>query len=182
MLATADDLSWFWWSPWTAPLRSACIWLKRQPPTVERPATLPSAPRHVRPLCVQRWVGQAVAERLVWWRRHPDALPYRYHDESLPRWSTSTIDSRQLRCLRVISEAAILLDWRVEVERLLRIAEAPPALLGEADWAQACLTVLDHLALLYGELKRRRGPRQARAMLREELRCFVIWEDYGSAA
>lgn len=181
MLATADDLSSFWWASWSAPLRAACVWLKRQPPAVEKPADVPDAPRCIRPLCVQRWVGQAVAARLAWWRRHPDALPYRYRDESEPCWWTPPA-ARKPRRLRDLSEASILCTWRVEVERLLRIAEAPPELVGAETWARACLDVYEHLAQLYRELKRRHHARQARAMLREELRCFVLWEDYGKAA
>ncbi len=69
----------------------------------------------------------------------------------------------------------------MEVERLLRVSEAPPALVGKDDWARAALGVSLRLSQLYAELKRRHRAMRARAMLREALRASIQW-DYRAAA
>src|SRR5262245_35760196 len=58
------------------------------------------------------------------------------------------------------------------VERLLRIADAEPALVGLTAWTCAALCACEHLAQLYTELKRRYKAAQARALVQAELRRF----------
>jgi len=176
------DLPTFWCLPWSLPLRTACHWLRRQPVTVAPPDPLPSAPRWLRPLFLQRWVGQAVLDRRRWQHAHPDAAPYRYREESTPCWlgrPPSVYDSFILWAIR---EETLLEWWNIDVERLLRIIETPPALVGVEEWTQAVLGACGHLAQLYRELKRRRKAKAARAMLREALQAFVVWERDGEAA
>jgi hypothetical protein len=182
---TEDDLACFWEAAWSVPLRAACRWLTPEAQgRVEREA---QAPTWLRPLCVQRWVGQAVAARLAWMRAHPEAALYRYSgafdegDPSIPYWADMAAFSYLRLWLRHQEEAALVWRWNVEVERLLRISEAPPCLVGEEAWARAAVGVARRLSELYGELKRRQGARRARGMLREELRGYVRW-DYRAAA
>jgi glutamyl-tRNA reductase len=65
----------------------------------------------------------------------------------------------------------------IEVERLLRIADAEPCLVGTTGWTCTALSTCEHLAQLYAELKRRHKAQQARAIIREELRQFVEWQE-----
>ena len=68
MLSTWTPFQSFWSSAWSAPLRDACVWLKQVPGPVvpATPDTL--APGWIRPLCVQREIGKAIAARLAWLR------------------------------------------------------------------------------------------------------------------
>ena len=52
----------------------------------------------------------------------------------------------------------------MEVERLLRIAEESPALVGNGDWTSAALASSEQIAQLYAELKRRHNAVRARAI------------------
>jgi hypothetical protein len=175
------DLPTFWCLSWSLPLRTACHWLTRQPVTLAPPNPLPSAPRWLRPLFLQRWVGQAVLARRQWQRAHPDAMPYRYGAESLPCWVHVGALPYDRACLRALGEASVLWLWGVEVERLLRISEIPPVLVGVEDWTQAMLGACGHLAQLYQELKRRHRAKQARVLVRAALQAFVAWESDGAA-
>jgi len=179
MLFSAPELESFWSAPWSVPLRLACRWLAPEVKTKVSPTAL--APTWIKPLCVQRWVAQAIVARLAWMRAHPDAAAYRAPDESAPRWTEAAWESYDCFCVRRLSQEGLLWLWRVEVERLLRIVDLPPALLGET-WTQSALAVCHHLSQIYRELKRRHKAMQARALLREELRRFVEWEYYGEAA
>lgn len=181
MQLTPADLDAFWSAPWSLPLRNGCRWLARQTLPVVVPTPAPKVSNRLRPLCVQRWVGQAVAARLAWMRANPDLAAYRYAKESMPCWTEMAIASYDRRCLRELSEGRVLWLWGMEVERLLRIVDTPPELIGERLWALAVLGVCEHLSYLYAELKRRHKAMPARALLREEMRGYVEW-DYRTAA
>ena len=185
MTFTAPELASFWSAAWSVPFRLACRWLTPDEKTNVSPDALP--PRQITPLCVQRWVGQAIGARLAWMRDHPEAAAYRYSgaydesDPSIPCWTDRADALYDRRYVRQASEDDLLWRWNVEVERLLRISEATPFLLGEDDWARAVLRVCEHLNQLYAELKRRHRAMRARAILREELRAYIAW-DYRAAA
>jgi hypothetical protein len=185
MNITPADLAAFWSAPWSVPFRAACRWLAPDAQTRVSPDAQP--PAWLRPLCLQRWVGQAIAARLAWMRAHPAAALYRYSgsfdegDPSIPYWADMATSSYTRLWLQHQEDDALLWRWNVEVERLLRVSEAPPCLVGENDWARSALGVALRLAQLYAELKRRHKARRARALLRDELRRYITW-DYRAAA
>jgi hypothetical protein len=165
----------FWTMPWSAPFRAACRWFtsETQPMRGHKPNRF--APWWLRPLFVHAWVGQAIAARLAWLAAHPQATRYRYGVESEPRWVDAAWASYQRCILREFSDAVLLWIVGMEVERLLRIAEEHPGLVGQVEWTRAVLGASEHLAQLYAELKRRHPWQEARAMLRAELTRFVTW-------
>ncbi len=187
------DLVDFWLMPWSAPFRAACCWIALLGAPLQGSKPDDDAPGWLRPLCLQRWVGQAIAARLLWLREHPDAPAYRFEAESEPRWTEAAASCCDRLDLRDHDEAALLRRFGVEVERLLRVAQEAPRLVGGGDWTCAALGAQARIAQVYAELKRRPpregqsqpGGRQwkatrARALLRAELRRFV--EDDGCAA
>ena len=176
MRATTPDLLGFWLTPWSAPLRAACVWIERFGPPISGRQPDTTAPRWVRPLFLQRWVAQAITARLAWLEAHPALAADRYGAESKPCWEPVAWVSYERRCLRDLCEATLLRIFGMEVERLLRIVQEPPGLVGSVEWTEAALGASEHVAQVYGELKRRHRAMQARAMLREELRCFVTWQ------
>ncbi len=165
----------FWSQSWSAPLRAACIWLRRDPaPVVSRlPEAL--APGWLRPLCVQRCIAQAIAARLAWMRQHPDLAAQRFLYPSTPDWTREAWTPYDRGWLRVWTEAWLLECFQVEVERLLRIMQTPPALLGEEVWTRVALGTCERLAQLYQELRRRSGMRAARRLVRDTLENFICW-------
>ena len=70
----------------------------------------------------------------------------------------------------------------VELERLARIAEEAPALVGGGHWTEAALAACAEIARLYAELKRRHRAERARALMGAALRQFVAWEQPREAA
>ncbi len=176
MLATRDDLLLFWTTPWSAPLRNACIWIDRFGPPIsgKRPDT--DAPKWVRPLFLQRWVAQAIVARLAWLEAHPHLATDRYGNESEPCWDTVAWASYDRRCLREHCDTTLLRLFGMEVERLLRIVQEPPGLVGSWEWTLGALGASEHVALVYAELKRRHKAMRARSMLREELCRFITWQ------
>jgi hypothetical protein len=181
MLFTADDVVSFWYARWAAPLRSACVALPEPP--LPRPDPLPKAPRWLRPLCVQRLIGQAVAERAAWYRVHSDLTPIYYFDnESEPCWGEVAAVSYDRECLRELKEGTVRWILGMEIERLLRIVQVvpAPAARGSAEvgmdaWMRAVLGVCEHVSQLYDELKRRHKAMRARAIVREELLSVLHW-------
>jgi hypothetical protein len=175
MLVADTDLISFWLMPWSAPFRAACLWFTAdtQPLQGRRPNKF--APRWLRPFFLQRWVGEAVAARL---QADPQTSAYRCGHESEPRWEADARPSGR-SSLRQLSEARLLWLFGVEVERLLRIAQEHPCLVGDANWTGAALGASAHIARIYAELKRRCKAMQARALVREELRRFVEWQGDG---
>jgi hypothetical protein len=165
----------FWLLPWSAPLRAAAGWLSELA-WPDSASPVPAAPRWLRPLCVQRMVGRAVAERARWLKQHPCLNPYRFGDDSDPGWDETTLLTYDRRCLRDLSEASVRWLFGVEVERILRLIQTSPALLGEGAWVASLLAACEHIAQVYHELKRRHKAMQARATLREELRLFLEWQ------
>jgi hypothetical protein len=175
MLATRDDLLIFWMTPWSAPLRDACIWIARfgAPISGKRPDS--DAPQWVRPLFLQRWVAQAIAARLAWLDAHPDLTAPRFEEESEPRWDESAWTTYDRRGLRERCDAALLEAFSLDVERLLYIVQEAPSLIG-LEWTRAILGASERIARIYAELRRRYKAARARAMLREELGRFVTWQ------
>lgn len=186
MFFTAPELASFWSAAWSVPFRRACRWLTPDAKSNVSPDAQP--PRQIAPRCVQRWVGQAIEARLAWMRDHPEAAAYRYSgpydvcDPSIPCWTDRADVPYDRRALRKNPEEQLLWRWNVEVERLLRVSEAPPFLVGADDWALAALGISGRLSQLYAELKRRHRAMRARAMLREELRAFVEWQPASEAS
>ena len=176
MLAQAPLIVDFWMMPWSKPFRATCRWftLETQPLRGRKPND--DAPKWLRPLFLHGWVGRAIAARLAWLEAHPQANRYRYGDESDPRWDESAWASYERAILRQFDEPLLLWLFGLEVERLLRIAEEHPSLVGGVDWTCAALGASEHLAQLYAELKRRHRAMPARAILREELRRFIEWD------
>jgi hypothetical protein len=173
------DLVDFWLMPWSAPLRDACCWiaLLGAPLHGKKPNT--DAPRWLRPLFVQRWVGQVVADRLAWLKAHPEAAGDRFGDESDPGWREDgwTLPARPR--LRRLGEGELLRLVAVELERLARIAEEAPALVGGGHWTEVTLASCAEIARLYAELKRRHRAERARALM-AALRQFVGSSERGS--
>lgn len=176
MLVLTPEVVDFWMMPWSAPFRAACRWFTPETQPLRGRKSNQTAPRWLRPLFLQSWVGRTVAARLAWLDAHPQAARYRYGRESEPRWVDAAWASYQRPILRAFSEARLLWMFGMEVERLLRIAEEHPSLAGGVDWTCAALGASEHIAQVYAELKRRHKAMPARAMLREELRRFVEWD------
>jgi hypothetical protein len=180
MSCSAADVAAFWSAAWSVPLRSACRWLAPEVQTRVIPGV--KSPIWLKPFCVQRWVGQAIVDRLAWMQAHPEAAAYRFSgpagvgDISLPCWTEPPSVVEAWREVHTEIEACLLWRWEVEVERLLRICEAPPALLGEDEWARAALRVCVRLSQVYAELKRRHKAMPTRALLRARLRAYVTWD------
>lgn len=121
-------------------------------------------------------MGEAVAARL---KADPQISVYRYGSESKPHWDASAWLPAQRFPLRRLSEARLLWAFGVEAERLLRIAQEHPCLVGDANWTGAALGASARIARIYAELKRRSKAMQARALVREALCCFVEWQGEG---
>jgi hypothetical protein len=170
------DLVSFWLMPWSAPFRDACVWVALLGAPLQGKQPDKDAPNWLRPLCVQRWVGQAVAARLAWLKDHPEQDGYRFGDESEPVWAEDVLAAYERRDLRAADEDALLRRFGVEVERLLGIAQEAPRLVGSGAWTCAALGASARIAQIYAELKRRHKAMRARALLREELRIFVTWQ------
>lgn len=173
MMFLAVDLVAFWLMPWSASFRRACLWFTPDTQPLQGKQPDKDAPNWLRPLCLQRWVGQTVAARLAWLKAHPDADPYRFGHESEPAWVAAAWATYDRQCLRELREQTLLWIFGMEVERLVRIAQESPILVGQGDWTQAALGASEHIAQLYAELKRRHKAMRARALLREELRRFA---------
>jgi len=176
MLATIDDLFAFWLTPWTKTLRDLSVQLTFMDPPISGKRPDKDAPRWVRPLCLQRWVSQAIAARLAWMQAHPTQAAPRFGAASETRFEGCAAEPPRRRCLRGKRDEALLEQFSTTVERLLRLLSEPPKLVGEMDWTRAALRASQEMAQIYAELKRRYKAMPARAMLREELRRFVIWQ------
>ncbi len=171
------DLADFWVMPWSEPLRNACCWIALLGAPLQGKKPDKEAARWLKPLFLQRWVGQAVADRMAWVRAHPEARGDRFGEESDPGWREEGWAPPERRCLRRLCEEELLRRVAVEAERLARIAEEAPALVGGGHWTEVTLASCAEVARLYAELKRRHHAARARALLREELRQFVAWTD-----
>ncbi len=170
------DLVDFWLMHWSEPLRSACCWiaLLGAPLQGKKPDT--DAARWLRPLFLQRWVGEAVADRLAWLKAHPEAAGDRFGDESDPGWREDGWTPPARPRLRRVCDGELLRLVQVELERLARIAEDVPALVGGGTWTEAALASCAAMARLYAELKRRHRAERAWALMSAALRGFVEWE------
>ena len=78
--------------------------------------------------------------------------------------------------LRAANEELLLAFVWMEVERMQRIADEHPSMVGQMGWTCAALGASEHLAQLYAELKRRYRAKEARARLRAVLDGFVAWD------
>jgi hypothetical protein len=125
-------------------------------------------------------VGQAVFARAAWLEEHPSAAPYRFGNDSDPCWSRTAQQPYARPSLRALSDAGLIWSLGMEVERLLRLTQTSPALLGQCAWVAAILGASAHVAQVYHELRRHYHAPRARAMLREALRWFV--EEQAEAA
>jgi hypothetical protein len=164
----------FWVSPWSLPFRAACRWFTLdEQPMQGRGHSNQIAPGFVRPLLLQRWVAQAITARLTWLEAHPQEQPYRYGKESRPCWEDVAWKRYDWRILHQFEDAMLLWIFGMEVERLLRLTDTDPRLVGPGGWTCAALGASEHLAQLYYELKRRHRAMPARAMLRAALARFV---------
>ena len=112
----------FWRLPWSAPLRAALSW-QADPAQFPDDAPPPVAPRWLRPLCVQRLVGHAVAQRAAWLATHPCLEPYRFGRESEPDWHECNLLTYDRRNLREMGEPWLRWMLGMEVERLLRLVQ-----------------------------------------------------------
>jgi hypothetical protein len=115
------------------------------------------------------------ARRLAWLRAHPEAERDRFGEESDPGWEMEGRLLMERRRQGRMDEATLLRLIAVELERLTRIAEEAPALVGGGCWTEAALAACAQVARLYAELKRRHRAERARALLCAELRRFVAW-------
>ncbi len=176
MLATYNDLFAFWMTPWSKTLRAACVWVERFGAPISGKKPDKDAPNWLRPLLLQRWVAQAITARLAWLDAHPDQTTPRHGNESEPCWDDVAWVSYDRRCLRELREATLLDIFGMEVERLLRIVQEPPGMVGSVEWTRAALGASEHIAQVYAELKRRYKAMRARAILRDELRRFITWQ------
>ncbi len=165
----------FWSQSWSSPLRAACVWLKRVPAPVVPPIPDRLAPGWLRPLCFQREVARAVQARIDWMRRNPDQSAMLYTLDSLPCWSCEDWTPYGRGVLRTWSDEWLLEHFQMEVERLLRVVQAPPRLLGEEVWTHVALGTCEHLAQLYKEFRRRYGARAVRRFVRDVLNLYVCW-------
>ena len=166
----------FWSSSWSAPLRAACVWFKRQPAPVVPKTADALTPGWLRPLCVQRMVGQAVCDRLAWLRAHPDLAASLYPDEAPPGWDRGDWIPYDYGTLRRLSDEWLLLLFQINVERLLHTVRMPPALVGEERWTRSALGTCEHLAQLYREFRRRYQARATRKFVQHVLNLYVVWE------
>lgn len=165
----------FWSQSWSAPLRASCRWLRRQPGPVVAPLPNLLAPGWLRPLCVQRQIAAAVQARLAWRKAHPEAEPYWAYDWSGLHWDNEGWTPYKPRWLRDESIAYITGRVYVEVERLVRLMQVPPSLLGEDLWTHVALGTCERLAQLYKEVLRRAGRQATRRWLGALLENCVCW-------
>lgn len=170
----------FWRLPWSAPLRSALAW-QPDPAQFLPDDAPPAVPQWLRPLCVQRWVGQAVAARAAWLAEHVVLDPYCFGRGSLPGWHATNLLTYDPRNLRALSEVWLRYLLGMEIERLLRLVQTPASELGEGAWLAAVLAASEHIAQVYHQLRRRYHAKAARAILREELRAFLDWRGHDVA-
>lgn len=163
----------FWRLPWSAPLRAALSW-QADPDQFPADAPIPVVPGWLRPLWVQRVVGQAVAERAAWLEEHITLDPYRFGRESEPDWHETNLLSYG-RCLGRLNEEMQRWMLGMEVERLLRLVQLSPSELGQGAWVAAVLAACEHVGQVYHVWRRRYKAARAREMLREELQRFLDW-------
>jgi hypothetical protein len=168
----SSSRSLFWRLPWSAPLRAALFW-QADPDQFPTAEPIPVVPGWLRPLVVQRLVGQAVAARAAWQETHLCLEPYRFGNESEPDWHETNL-LRYGRCLGRLSEELQRWILGMEVERILRLVQLPPSELGQGAWVAAVLAACEHVAQVYQVWRRYRAAR-AREMLREELQRFLDW-------
>lgn len=164
----------FWSSPWSRSLRAACVWLKRTPAPVVPDTPDRLAPGWLRPLCLHRQIGWAIGARLAWQRAHPDLAALRFPIDSTPCWTEIAWQPYPRRILRVMTDEWLLSFWLVELERLQRIIETPPELIGER-WTRAALGCGEHLTQVYTEFKRRYKARPTRQFIGTLLQDYICW-------
>ena len=87
------DLVDFWLMPWSEPLRNACCWIALFGAPLHGKKPDKDAARWLKPLFMQRWVGQAVADRLAWVKAHPEAAGDRFGDGVGPRLARGWLDA-----------------------------------------------------------------------------------------
>ena len=171
MLFSLPVCSALWLTVW-CPLLRACPGLRfNDLPMLD----LPRWPlvRRLGPVFLQRWVAQAVANRLAW-QQHSWITPhfYQYGHESDLSWERAARLAYPRAILREMSEASLRWRFGVQVEYLLRLVEPGSALSAEQRLLALGGTSL-HVAQVYAEWKRRCGWRQAREIVRDALAPFL---------
>jgi len=177
---TATDLILFWYAPWAAPLRAACVEPLAELPW-PAPSPMPLAPKWPRPLFLQRLVGQAIATRVAGLKDHPWDMRCHFGNDSEPDWGPDATASYDLPCLHELREQSICWLWGMEMERLLRSMLTPPGEVGLMAWTRAVLGICEHFAQMYAEFKRRYKARRAREIVQAEVQRFLT-NDYSEAA
>jgi hypothetical protein len=79
-----------------------------------------------------------------------------------------------------MSDEWLLSCFLVELERLQRVIETPPELVGER-WTRAALGCCEHLTQIYHEFKRRYKARATRSFI-GALQDYIIWQCPDEAA
>lgn len=174
MLPVRDHLIAFWLTPWSAPFRATCLWFTpdTQPLQGRRPNKI--APAWVRPFFLHAWVAEAIAARL---KANPQTCAYLWGRASEPCYKADAWASYAGAVLRECDEHDLLNFFLLDTERLLRIAQEHPRLVGDLYWTGAALSASEHLAQVYAELKRRCKAQQARALVSQALSRFVSGPD-----
>ena len=175
-IATWTPFQSFWSSPWSIPLRGACNWLQRKPGPVVPDTPDALAPSWVRPLCLQRLIGKAIRDRIAWNRQYPDRAAFLYPEDSIPVWTEISWTPYSRAALRSWSDEWLLIFFPMELERLQRLIQTPPSLLGEELWTRAALGACQHLAQMYHELRRRYHAKDARLLMHRLFEGYVFWE------
>jgi len=165
----------FWSSPWSRSLRAACVWLKRTPAPIVPATSDALAPGWLRPLCLHRQIGWAIGARLAWQRAHPDLAALRFPTNSIPCWDEGAWVSYPRRGLPRLTDEQMLGLFLVELERLQRVIETPPELVGER-WTRAALGCCEHLTQIYHEFKRRYQARATRSFIGALLQDYICWQ------
>ena len=160
----------FWLEVWSGPLHAQPAVRLNDVPQMD----LPRWPvvHQVGPRFLQRWVAQAVANRLAWQESWISPHYYRYGRESDFSWERAASLPAGREALRGLDEEGRCWLFGVETEYLLRLVE-PGSRLSAEQRLLALAGTCWRIAQLYAEWKRRYGWRRARELVREALSPFL---------
>ncbi len=152
----------FWFAVWAGPLRA---WAGASAITALAVGE-PRWPvlRRLGPLLVQRWVAESVISHVAW--RAQQARPPRYYCDALsePCWASAMTMGCEAR--HEMDEHGLCWYATIEVERIVRILEAPSGEVSARVWLRALVGSCWRIALVYEELRKRHGMMWARTMMR----------------
>ena len=134
------------------------------------------APDWLRPLCLQRQLAKAVQARLAWRKAHPKAPNYWAEKWTSPDWDQDAWTPYNVRWLHGYSVEGLTARFQIDLERLVRIMEVPPSVLGAAIWTHSALGSCERLAQLYQEVLRRYGALGHAALCARLLDSYICWE------